>query len=1438
MHSNNSCTIDVERVFGPSVSSTCLGGFDFTLVFEETILTILPLSLTCESLVTYGTYIVLQILLLALWAQPHAPKTVSTLAALSVTLVTSLFFLYLSYLEHTRSVRPSTLLTLYLGLSTLLDLARVRTLFYLQSANHLAAVFLAGFCVKVVMFALELYEKRRLLRPKWQDSAPEATSSTYSRALFIWLNSLMVKGFRSSLTVDTLTPIDGDLLKASEPSSLLERWNRADQTNKHALLWTFIMHYKWQILAAVPARLAHAAFTLSQPFLVQRVLDYTNKPPTESDKNTGYGLIAAYALAYIGIAVAYAVYELKVYRAITLFRGSLVSVIFDKTLRVSSHAASDAEAMTLMSADIDRIGESMEDVHELYAGPLELGLALWLLYRFLGVAMSASTAFVIVCLVGSLRVATVAGNAQVPWLEAIETRLEATSGALGALKGIRMTGVSGAISNVITRLRQDEIRSSLRYRLWNIFLNAGFYVSSTFAPVWGFGVFILLARSRNTQTLTEQIIFPALTLYELSDQPTVNIPDALEHAQTILNCFERIQDYLVSDEQGDSNTDSEQAEAKVSGSNEEDESSTTSSQEKHAVVKENVKAEVLQKNDLPSTDTIFTARNVTAGYSSEKEPVLKALTFDVTKSRTTMVIGPVGCGKSTLLRLLLGEVPEVGGFLDRRFPSSAYCPQTSWIFRGTIRDNIVGLSTWDEPRYKSVVQACCLSADFDILPNGDRTEVGTRGSHLSGGQQMRVTLARALFSGEDVIILDDVLAGVDRITESSILDAVFGRDGLLRQWNSTAILATSSVRHLRYSDFVIVLDRHGNITQQCTPEELSDIKLDLESSEDDDLADGEPELDLELPDEILEHMAAAEVEDIDGGRRVGDLKIYAYFISVAGWWYMVLYVILYSAFVFGLRFPSIWLQWWANANESHPNERIGYWLGVYATIAATAFLGSVASDSVFQLKIVPKMMVEFHRRLLTTTMNATTRFITSKDTGAILNRFSQDLNLIDSELPSALDKTVIAILSAFFSAVLVFIGSSYVGAAIPLCIGALYIIQLYYLRTSRQLRLLDIESKAPLFSLFVESIEGLASIRAYNWSHHYMQRSIDILNSSQKPYYLMWCIQRWLTLVLNLVVAAVAVLLVGLATNIRGGSTGFLGVALFNIVSFSQTLQLVVTEWTHLETAIGAVSRVRSFVLGTEREDAIGETEDLPSDWPKSGSITFANVSASYEASLGPVLQNINLEIESGEKIAICGRTGSGKSSCVSCLFRMLDPGTGSILIDGVDIAKAPRGELRIRLNTVPQQPFFLYGSVRENIDPLGKATDERLIEVLKTVQLWEIFEEHGGLDSDMDSDLLSHGQRQLFCLGRAMVRSGRILVLDEFSSSVDADTDDMMHRIIHDEFVGQTVIAIAHKLDAILDFDRIVFLDKGMIAEIGAPRELLATEGSLFRAQYESTAN
>lgn len=271
---------------------------------------------------------------------------------------------------------------------------------------------------------------------------------------------------------------------------------------------------------------------------------------------------------------------------------------------------------------------------------------------------------------------------------------------------------------------------------------------------------------------------------------------------------------------------------------------------------------------------------------------------------------------------------------------------------------------------------------------------------------------------------------------------------------------------------------------------------------------------------------------------------------------------------------------------------------------------------------------------------ATTSFLTSTDAGRTTNRFSQDLQLIDSDLPQSLDETVVNFLSLIVSAILVFTGSGYVAAAIPACIILLFMVQLFYLRTSRQLRLLDIEAKAPLFSQFIETLGGVTCIRAYGWSEEYMERSYGVLDVSQKPYYLLWCIQRWLTLVLDLLAGSIAVMLVAFATSVRNGSTGFLGVALFNVISFSGALQTFVTGWTQLETALGAISRIRAFVRDTKTEHLEDEVDTLPDDWPSAGGLEVRNLLASYETSVKPVLDNFNLTIKPGEKIAICGRTG------------------------------------------------------------------------------------------------------------------------------------------------------------------------------------------------------
>lgn len=254
-----------------------------------------------------------------------------------------------------------------------------------------------------------------------------------------------------------------------------------------------------------------------------------------------------------------------------------------------------------------------------------------------------------------------------------------------------------------------------------------------------------------------------------------------------------------------------------------------------------------------------------------------------------------------------------------------------------------------------------------------------------------------------------------------------------------------------------------------------------------------------------------------------------------------------------------------------------------------------------------------------------------------MHRFSQDLELIDNDLPAALDQTILYALSALAEAVLVCLGSAYLAIGIPICVALLYTIQYYYLRTSRQMRLLDIEAKAPLFTSFLETRDGAACIRAYGWVEKRRERNCEILNESQKPYYLLWCIQRWLTLVLDLFVAGLATVVVATAMYAR---TPYLGVALFSLISFSSTLQALVAEWTQLETAIGAINRVRAFAIDTESEEEGSNLPDLPPDWPSRGGITIANVTASYNNASHTVLRQVDLFIHPGQKIAICGRTG------------------------------------------------------------------------------------------------------------------------------------------------------------------------------------------------------
>ena len=515
--------------------------------------------------------------------------------------------------------------------------------------------------------------------------------------------------------------------------------------------------------------------------------------------------------------------------------------------------------------------------------------------------------------------------------------------------------------------------------------------------------------------------------------------------------------------------------------------------------------------------------------------------------------------------------------------------------------------------------------------------------------------------------------------------------------------------------------------------------------------------------------------------------------------------------------------------------------------------------------MAPLASRRLHWILTRTVFAAPLSFFFKFDSGVILNRFSQDMSVIDYQLPTAVLQTVHTIFEVLWSLALLCYGAYYLVAFVPFLGVVVYGIQKFYLRTSRQLRILDLELQSPLFSQFTETIEGLATIRAFGWQEKSMKAFIKRLDASQRPFYLLYCIQRWLNFVMDIVVACIAVLLVSFATQFKHTTSGAaVGVGMLNVLNFGANIAALIQHWTSLETSIGAVARLKQLEADVQPESLPSEVSKPPKGWPAGGAVIFNKISASYETNSPPVLHVIDIQIMAGEKIGICGRTGSGKSTLIGIVFHLLPEHTGTITIDDQDLSSLSREDIRSSIITIPQEPFLLSGSVRfnaaphttnissdektntvdppETLDmspsiPPEPVSDEAIIHALQRVSLWDQISRSGGLSESIESIGFSHGQKQLFCLARALLRkdTSKILVLDEATSSVDKNTDAVMRKVIQEEFAHHTVISVAHRLSSLNWCDRVVVMDKGKIVEVGSPEELMLKENGWWKGLWDA---
>ncbi|KAK2770130.1 ABC multidrug transporter [Colletotrichum kahawae] len=1435
---NFTAIADCEGSFGPAASA-CSDRFDFTLLFEQSLLNIgpsaalllaLPLRLqqllrqrrkvlqhplNAAKIVTCVTFGVIQIALVSLWAQAPFANRVSVAAAVFGVL-DALALGVLSHTEHVRSIRPSTIICIYLVFSLAFDAVQCRTLWLLPGLQKLAAVFTASLTVKLAMFMLEVQGKRRLLIAALRNLSPETTSGIIGRGFFWWLNGLMTRGFKATLSPAALYDIDDGLRSEELLQRLLQQWDQRKGQGKHALIKALFSSTKKACIATAFPRLVLIGFKFAQPFLINRIITYVDGDKGSDPKSVAYGLITATAIIYLGTAIVNGFHQHKLYRFITMVRGSLASLNLSKNLDADVAAAGDSSAaLTLVSADVRNICRSFETLHEVWANPIEIGIAIWLLQRQLGLGSVGPAITIIVCTVGMSKLGQLMPPAMKLWSENIQTRITVTSEVLGSIKETKMLGMTEFLQKLIQDLRITELVRAKKYRAMITYMNVLGNCPSLVGPVVTFGIALLAQRINAGGSLSIATVFTSLSIIDMIAGPLALLISSVPSLLASVGSFERIEDFVGNDHPSETPTPTEQSRPTPPESEvgvEMQTFSTKASLDRGHVV-------VIEDGSI----------SIKAGDT----PILQNINLRIPPSTLTILIGRVGSGKTVLLRGLLGELPMTGSVktLDG---GVAYCAQTTWLTTSTVKENILGQSPLNQDWYDKVVHACALLPDFANLTNGDETVVGSKGQSLSGGQKQRVALARAVYARKPVLVVDDALSGLDASTQNHIWDNVFGQNGLVRRFGTTIILATHSLSYLKYGDHIVILGDDGQIANQGTftavrrSAYLETLSIeDNKHSKADESGTSTPET-----SERSKKPKAPEGNDkeLDLLRKAGDTTLYWYYLKSIGWLYGSLGVLGMFGDCFVRVFPQVWLKSWTENDAKTGGADTSMYFGVYAGMSVGGLFIIGLNIWMMFVMIVPKSSQNLHWKLLQTVMRAPLSFFLVKDTGDLLNRFSQDLSHIDRDLPVALFMTSIAVLDCLAGLVLIMIGAKYLAAVIPVLLVALYCLQAFYLRTSRQMRFLDLQAQAPLLTKLVETIDGISTIRAFGWQGAFRDSSLHLLDQSQRPYYLLFCIQRWLTLVLDILVGAIAVLLVSLAMTIpESTSTGAIAIALYNVLNFNSSLATLITSWTELETSLGAISRLRTFESKTPVEPSPSPEEQapLPPNWPSEGRLEINNIIASYSPDTRPVLQDVSLTLQPGDKAAICGRTGSGKSTLTLTIFKLLGLDSGSIVIDGIDISQVPNNVLRRRLIAIPQEPLLFPGTLRTNLFPHTEGlnadeipSDEALISALTKVSLWAEISLNGGLDTDVSNLALSKGQKQLLCLVRAIVRkhSSKILVLDEATSAVDQETEEMMAKIIETEFAAHTVVSIVHRPQALRGLHMVVTLQDGKILKIGPP--------------------
>ncbi|TXG62442.1 hypothetical protein EZV62_009436 [Acer yangbiense] len=1256
-------------------------------------------------------------------------------------------------------------------------------------------------------------------------------ATLFQLVTFSWLNPLFAVGIKKPLDQNEIPDVDIKDSAAFLSHDFDERLKQVKQKDgsvnpsMYKAIFLFIRKK-----AAINALLAviSAVSSYVGPYLIDDFVNFLNEKNKRSLK-TGYLL----ALAFLGGKMVETITQKHwVFGARQLglrVRAALISQIYRKGLRLSCQSRqshTSGEIINYMSVDIQRITDLIWYLNIIWMLPIQISLAIYILHTTIGLGSLAALAATFIVMSCNIPITRFQKRYQSKIMTAKDDRMKATSEVLRNMKTLKLQAWDSKYLNKLESLRKiecDWLWKSLRLSATSGFI---FWAGPTFISVVTFAACMLMGIQ-----LTAGRVLSALATFRMLQEPIFSLPDLLSNIAQGKVSADRIASYLQKDE---------------------------------------IQQDSVEYVSKDKTDFGVEIDNGKFSWNPESSsPTLDGIQLKVNKGLKVAICGTVGSGKSSLLSCMLGEMQKLAGTV-KISGTKAYVPQSPWILTGNIRDNILFGNQYDNHKYEKTVKACALLKDFELFPCGDLTEIGERGINMSGGQKQRIQIARAVYQDADIYLLDDPFSAVDAHTGTQLFEECLM--GMLK--DKTVLYVTHQVEFLPAADLILVM-QNGKIGQAGRFDELlqqnigfevivgahnealdsiltvekssrtsQDLVLDAESSTDNTSnaelihSQHDSEHDLSLDITKKEGKLIQEEEREKGS--IGKEVYWYYLTAVKGGAFIPIIILAQSSFQVLQVASNYWMACTSpTTSDAEPVVEMKFIFLVYTLLAVgSAFCVLLRAMLVATTGL--KTAQKLFSNMLHSIFRAPMVFFDSTPTGRILNRASTDQSVLDLELAGRLGTCAITIIQ-IIGTIAVMSQAAWQVFVIFIPVTAICIwYQQYYIPTARELARLSEIQRAPILQHFAESLSGTATIHAFDQEDRFTNANLSLIDNHSRPWFHNASAMEWLSIRLNLlanfVFAFSLIVLVSLPEGTINPSIA--GLAVTYGINLNVFQASIMWHICNLENKMISVERIIQYSNLKSEAPLVVEEYRPPNNWPEVGTICFNNLQIRYAEHLPSVLKNITCTFPGRKKIGVVGRTGSGKSTLIQAIFRIVEPREGSIIIDDVDICKIGLHDLRSRLSIIPQDPTLFEGIVRGNLDTLFQYSDKEVWEALDKCQLGDLVRaKEKKLDSPGQDGLTvvengenwSVGQRQLFCLGRTLLKKSSILVLDEATASVDSATDGVIQKIISQEFKDRTVVTIAHRIHTVIDSDLVLVLSDGRIAEYDSPKRLLEREDSFF---------